>query len=207
MKSIQSHLLIIFCAVAMAFPAIGLSAEAMKASGPTEKKIVSTEDHATFDDQFQSTKKLAKEKNWIEAQKQARALIASAPSDAARLELARFLREVRFQLLFSKKQTDTSERYEVKSDDTLGKIAKKYNTTIELIRKTNKIKKNVVWAGMKLKVEKVHFSIEISIPKNVLWLKQGEHYVKKYRVSTGEKGNTPTGNVKIANKVINPSWY
>ena len=31
--------------------------------------------------------------------------------------------------------------------------------------------------------------------------------MKKYRVSTGEKGNTPTGNVKIVNKVINPAWY
>ncbi len=174
---------------------------------PNQSTVSSTQEKSTFDDAFAAVKKLAEEKKLIDAQKQAKALIPDAVSEEQRLKLARLLREIRFELLFSKKQTDTSERYEVKSDDTLGKIAKKYNTTIELIRKTNKIKKNVVWTGMKLKVEKVPFSIEISIPKNVLWLKQGEHYVKKYRVSTGEKGNTPTGNVKIANKVINPSWY
>lgn len=164
-------------------------------------------DADSFNHAFKEAQSLAKEEKWFDAQKKARALINSVPSDSARLELFRFLRQVRFELLFSKKITDTSERYEVKSGDTLGKIAKKYGTTVELIRRANKIKKDVVWEGMKLKAEKVPFAIEIAISKNVLWLKQGTHFVKKYSVSTGEKGNTPVGEFKIANKVINPSWY
>ncbi len=115
--------------------------------------------------------------------------------------------EERFQRLFSKKQTDTSERYEVQAGDTLGRIAAKNETTVELLRKANKIKKDVVWVGMKLKIEKVPFLVEVGVNKNILWLKQGKHLVKKYPVSTGEKGNTPIGSFKIANKVMNPTWY
>lgn len=179
----------------------------MPSSGKNTKLAVSKQDEASFSRELKEAQKLGREEKWLDAQKKARALINAVPSDSARLELFRFLRKARFQLLFSKKQTDTSERYEVRAGDSLGKIAKKYGTTVELLRKTNKIKKDVVWEGMKLKVEKVPFSVEVVIPKNVMWLKQGEHFVKKYSVSTGEKGNTPVGTFKVANKVINPAWY
>ena len=146
-------------------------------------------------------------KNLLDAQKEARALIAAVPSDEARLKLFRLLRDIRFQLLLTKKKTDTSEIYIVQKGDSLGKIAKKYKTTTELIRKANHCKNSVVWEGMKLKVETTPFALEIHTHQNVLWLKQGEHFIKKYRVSTGEKGNTPPGDFKIANKVVNPTWY
>jgi hypothetical protein len=41
---------------------------------------------------------------------------------------------VRFQLLFSKQQTDTSEKYRVQAGDTLGKIAKKYGNKAKVIK-------------------------------------------------------------------------
>ncbi len=161
----------------------------------------------SFEAKLKSVEMLAAKDKLLDAQKAARALIPITATDHERLNLFRLLRTIRFQLLFTKKKTDTSEIYIVQAKDSMGKIAKKYGTTIELIRKANRRKSTVVWEGMKLKVEKTHFSIEVHTHKNFLWLKQGTHYVKKYRVSTGETGNTPLGNFKIANKVLNPTWY
>lgn len=191
---------------ALLFFTFNLSAQDQPAE-KSENTSVSEKEKASFERQFKEAQKFAKEEKWLDAQRKARELINSVPSDSARQDLFQLLSQARFHLLFSKKQTDTSERYEVQSGDTLGRIAGKKGTTVELLRKTNKIKKDVVWVGMKLKVEKVPFSVEISIPQNVLWLKQGKHFVKKYQVSTGEKGNTPVGSFKIANKVVNPTWY
>ena len=180
-------------------------------SEPAQEKnkrfAVSEKQKFLFKQKTKEAHRLAKEEKWLEAQKLAREMISEVPSEADKLELFQFLREMRFQLLFSKKQTDTSLRYMVQPGDSLGKIAKKHGTTIDLLRKANKIKKDTVWVGMKLKVEKTPFSVEVSIPKNILWLKQGKHFVKKYKVSTGKGGNTPVGNFKIANKLIKPTWY
>lgn len=171
------------------------------------QKITSTQDKALFEKRLKAAENLTLQNKLLDAQKEAQALIASVSSEEERLRLFRLLRKIRFQLIFSKKKTDTSEIYVVQQKDSMGKIAKKYKTTIELIRKANRRKNNVVWEGMKLKVEKELFSIEVHTRPNILWLKQGVHYVKKYSVSTGEKGNTPLGNFKIANKVVNPTWY
>ena len=91
----------------------------------SEKFSVSAKDKAIFDQQLKEARKLAKEEKWLDAQRKGRELIQSVPSESSRLELFEILREARFQLLFSKKQTDTSERYEVQPGDTLGKIAAK----------------------------------------------------------------------------------
>lgn len=187
--------LTVFC---LFFAAGALSGQTAAESASSAKK---------FEQEFKAAQALFDEGKLLDAQAKAKALISKTPSEEKRLALFRFLRDVRFKLLLTRKKTDTSEIYEVQATDTMGRIAKKYNTTIELIKRANNRKKDVVWTGMKLKVEKVPFSIEIHIKKNVLWLKQGEHFVKKYRVSTGEKGNTPVGEFKIANKVVNPAWY
>ena len=171
------------------------------------QKTDSKKEDFLFKQKMKEVRRLIKEEKWTEAQKMGREMIPGVSGDTEKQELFQLLREARFQMLFTKKQTDTSLKYEVQPGDSLGKIAKKYGTTIELLRKANKIKKDVVWAGMKLKIEKTPFAVDISIPKNVLWLKQGEHFVKKYSVSTGATGNTPVGTFKITNKIIKPTWY
>lgn len=150
---------------------------------------------------------LAQKEKWSEAQKAGREINSSTLTEKDKLRLAKLLRDARYHLLFSKEKTETSEIYQVQPGDSLGKIAKQYKTTIELIRKANSLKRDVIQPGQKLKIEKEPFSAEISIKKNTLWLKQGKYDVKKYRVSTGEKGNTPVGDFKIANKVVSPTWY
>jgi len=162
---------------------------------------------SSFEKKLKEVETLILEKKWDEAQKKGRSLLKSVQTEKDKVKLSKLLRDARYHLIYTKIQTETSERYEVQPGDSLGKIAKKHNTTVALLKKANGLKKDVIYPGMKLKVEKVPFSIEVSIKKNTLWLKQGQYDIKKYRVSTGEKGNTPDGKFKIVNKLEDPTWY
>lgn len=150
---------------------------------------------------------LAASKAWSDVQKKAPEALSLARMRKDKNKLNDYLREARYQLLLSKTETETSEWYEIKPGDALEKIAKKYNTTAALIQKANGLKSDMIRVGKKLKVEKVPFSIEVSIRQNSLVLKQGENEIKRYPVSTGSKGNTPEGTFKIVNKLVDPTWY
>jgi lipoprotein-anchoring transpeptidase ErfK/SrfK len=43
--------------------------------------------------------------------------------------------------------------------------------------------------------------------QNILILKTDEEIIKTYIVSTGKNNSTPVGTFKIANKLINPTWF
>ncbi|MBI1978429.1 MAG: L,D-transpeptidase family protein [Candidatus Omnitrophica bacterium] len=96
----------------------------------------------------------------------------------------------------------------VESGDSLYKIAKKYNTTIDLIKKSNHLKSNVIHSGMKLKISKAVYSITIEVSDNKLTLWSDGKVLKTYLVATGKEGHeTPLGDFTIVTKLENPTWY
>jgi lipoprotein-anchoring transpeptidase ErfK/SrfK len=103
--------------------------------------------------------------------------------------------------------TEDSISYEVKKGDTLYEIAKKFNTTVELIKKSNNIKNATIRPGDKLKIINTKFSVVVDKSKNTLTLKEEEEVLKVYPVSTGINNSTPVGTFKIVNKLIDPVWY
>jgi len=104
--------------------------------------------------------------------------------------------------------TDDSFSYEIKSGDTLGKIASSFGTTVELLKKSNGLKNNIIRPGKFLKVNKAGFNILVNKTKNRLLLrKSGGEIIKTYIVSTGKDFNTPTGTFKIEEKLASPVWY
>ena len=67
--------------------------------------------------------------------------ILSNPSEVAEFET--FVKEwehVMFEIIHSNINTPEAQLYVVKTGDTLGKIAKEFSTTVELIQKRNKLK-------------------------------------------------------------------
>ena len=54
----------------------------------------------------------------------------------------------------SKSKTKGSRTYVVKKGDSLYSIAKKYKTTVEVLKKTNKLKKDALQPGQKIKIKK-----------------------------------------------------
>jgi lipoprotein-anchoring transpeptidase ErfK/SrfK len=110
-------------------------------------------------------------------------------------------------ILFSKTITDKDTLYQVEPGDTLINIAKKFGTTVSLIKLANSLRSDNIQARAKLKISKAKYKILADKSQNILTLLSDNDVVKVYRVSTGENNCTPVGNFKIVNKIIDPVWY
>jgi len=117
------------------------------------------------------------------------------------------IEDLNIKILFSKIIDDKSVLYQVKRGDSLGKIAKEFNTTTELIKKANSLKSDVIYVKEKLKVPKIKFSILVDKSDNTLFLKADGEIFKTYLVSTGKNNSTPVGEFKIVSKIKNPTWF
>ncbi|MCM8783690.1 MAG: L,D-transpeptidase family protein [Candidatus Omnitrophica bacterium] len=118
------------------------------------------------------------------------------------------LGKLNIKIIFSPLVTENAFLYEVKEGDSLIKIAQRFNTTVELIRKANNLKEDAfLRPGMKLKITKEKFSVLVDKSQNTLTLKADDRVVKVYTVSTGLNNITPVGTFKIINKITKPVWY
>ncbi|MFH1778972.1 MAG: L,D-transpeptidase family protein [Candidatus Omnitrophota bacterium] len=117
------------------------------------------------------------------------------------------IEDLSIRILFSPAIDSMSKIYEVQQGDTLGKIAKVFGETVELLKVSNDLDGDLIRQGMHLKVVTAKFSVVVDKSQNVLFLKQDEEILKIYRVSTGENNSTPAGTFKIVNKLVNPVWY
>lgn len=117
------------------------------------------------------------------------------------------LGKLNIAILFSKTMTDKDALYEVEPGDTLINIAKRFGTTVDLIKTANSLKSDNIKARSKLKVSKARYKILVDKSQNVLTLLNDDDIIKVYRVSTGENNSTPVGNFKIVNKIVDPVWY
>ena len=115
--------------------------------------------------------------------------------------------EINIKMLFSQAQTKSSIIYEVKSGDSLYKIAKKYKTNVELIMKVNGLKNSLIRPGMKLKLVTSVFKILISKSDFTLKLIADDEVIKVYSIGIGKENSTPVGQFKIINRIIDPVWY
>jgi LysM repeat protein len=111
------------------------------------------------------------------------------------------------RILFSNIPTPQTVIHEVKVGDTLGKISKQYNVSMDLIKVCNNLKGETVRVGQKLRIWTGKFSINVDKSQNTLMLKSGEDVLKVYSVSTGANNSTPVGTFKIMVKLENPVWY
>lgn len=144
----------------------------------------------------------------LNAKNKCESLIDSGLPAAEKKLAERALQDINIKILFSPTVTPNSFFYTVKSGDTLSKIAKKNDTTVELIKKSNQLKNNTIYEGMKLKIMKTTFKIVVDISDHVLHLYADDKLIKTYSVATGRMGrSTPQGTFTIENKLENPVWY
>ncbi len=117
------------------------------------------------------------------------------------------LGNLNIDLIFSPAQMPQTVLYEIVPGDSLGKLARKYNTTPQLIKIANNLKSDVIRTGERLRIWTVPFNVLINKSQNVLFLKSGEEVLKIYHVSTGRDNITPVGAFKIATKIEKPVWF
>jgi lipoprotein-anchoring transpeptidase ErfK/SrfK len=147
------------------------------------------------------------QQQWLDAREAYRKLLERFPSSSLVAATQARLGAVNTSLLFSPTVTESDLLYQVKSGDTLGKIAAAHNTTVELLKKANGIKRDIIQVGQKLKVPKGRFGIVVDKSQNELLLTENNQFVRSYRVATGKDNSTPIGTFKVVTKVPNPVWY
>lgn len=101
------------------------------------------------------------------------------------------------------------EKYRVESGDALQKIAKKFNTTVEAIQRSNRMRSddNNIMVGQVLNVYKGDWKIIVNKKEFRLYLYDGGKLFKYYDISIGRQDRTPHGQFRIYAKVKEPDWY
>ncbi|MFH1767668.1 MAG: L,D-transpeptidase family protein [Candidatus Omnitrophota bacterium] len=141
----------------------------------------------------------------------ARALYKEALENTDDLSLIEKVKEkiekLNMEILFSGVIDECSVEYAVQPNDALSKIAKQFETTVELIKRANSLDSDVIMPNQKLKVSKCKFSLAIDKSQNKLFLKRNGEVIKTYIVSTGKDNSTPVGRFQIINKLKEPTWF
>ena len=117
------------------------------------------------------------------------------------------LGEIDTQIVMTPTPAPEKIDYTIVAGDALGKVAKKFGTTIELIKKSNDLTGDTIRIGDRLRIYQGHFAVTISKTANTLLLTDNGKFFKRYRVGTGQFSNTPVGEFKITSRVEHPEWW
>jgi hypothetical protein len=128
--------------------------------------------------------------------------------DAANInDIRRQIWDLNVAIIFSPLETHQTELYIVEPGDTLKKIANRFGTTIELIKRRNHLETSRIKPGQKLSVWLGGFTIAIDKSDNTLTLLNGDQIVKVYPVSTGKNDSSPVGQFTIKHRYADPVWF
>jgi lipoprotein-anchoring transpeptidase ErfK/SrfK len=126
---------------------------------------------------------------------------------ALKAEAEAILNVVGIELVMTPRPMPEKIDYTVQPGDSLEKIAKKYGTTVELLRLGNNIKGSVIRVGDRMRVFTGKFSVSVSKSANDLVLWMNGEFLKRYRVGTGEYNKTPVGDFVINDRIAQPTWW
>ena len=134
-------------------------------------------------------------------------MLAQVTNAVLRQQAEALLGEINTQLVFSRRPMAEKVEYTVQPGDTLEKLARKFATTKELIRRSNGFTGDVVRLGAGLRVFGSPFTVQVSRTSNELVLSAGGQFFKRYAVGTGQYSMTPTGTFHIVSRIAGPTWY
>jgi LysM repeat protein len=130
-----------------------------------------------------------------------------ADSDGAPDNVLDLLGDIDTKIIFTAAPAPEKVDYTIMAGDSLGKLAQKFGTTVELIKKSNNLTRDLIRVGDRLRIYHGHFAVDISKAKNELRLTDDGKFFKRYRVGTGEYSKTPVGEFKITSRIPNPPWW
>jgi len=100
------------------------------------------------------------------------------------------------------------EAYVIQPGDALGKIAKRYRVTEDLLAQINGIAdKNHIRAGQRIKVVQGPFYAVIRLADYTLDVYLHDTFIKSYPVGLGADRSTPPGTWVVQSKLKNPQYY
>lgn len=145
--------------------------------------------------------------DYVKARELALAVWNNPALAALKPEAEKILNEVGIALVLSPREMPGKIEYTVQPGDSLDKIAKKFGTTIDLIRTSNNIRGSMIRAGDRLRILEGKFSVKVSKSRNDLELYLNDQFFKRYAVGTGEFNKTPVGDFVINDRIAQPTWW
>ncbi|MHC4601108.1 MAG: L,D-transpeptidase family protein [Planctomycetota bacterium] len=132
------------------------------------------------------------------------AMVAANPSEKARLK--KILTGWNGGRLLAGFTEDEAEVYTVKPGDSLARIARRFRTTIGLIKTVNRLEGDIIHPGQQLKIIKGVMRVEVVKSTFTLSVFIDGAWVRDYLVGIGKNDKTPEGEFEIANRIENPNW-
>ena len=152
-------------------------------------------------------RRLKTEDRFLDAREKAFAILDSSTNPVAREEAMRLLGEVNVELVLSPRAMPEKTEYTVQPGDSLVVLARRFNTTVDALRKGNRISGSIIRVNDRMRIFGGKFSIQVSKTDNILDLYLNDRFFKRYRVGTGEFGRTPVGDFIITEKIAQPTWW
>ncbi len=156
---------------------------------------------------FNKAMNLKKNSEWAKAKDAYQLIITQYPDYEGVETVSKELEELNMQMITTNIQCPKAIVHKVEPGDSLAKIAKKYETTVELIKKRNNLSSDTIRVGQPLSIYLANFNMLVDKSQNILILKDADQVVKVYSVSTGANNSTPVGDFKITTKLVDPVWF
>lgn len=156
---------------------------------------------------LEKAESLLREGDLTRARTACREILGQPGSDAIRKAAEKMLGHIHVELVLSRRRMPEKIDYVVKSGDSLGALARRFGTTIEMIKQANGLQTHRIRTGAHLRIFTGTFSLWISKTRNEMVLNMNDEFFKRYPVGTGEYGCTPTGSFHITEKIMDPPWW
>ncbi len=123
-------------------------------------------------------------------------------------EAADIVSRVNTELVNSTVPAPQKMKYVIKQGDTLSDIAKKFDTSVGALLRTNDLSSTspVIYPGDVLQIYTGEWSITVYKDKFRLILRDEGRIFKVYEVGLGRQDRTPVGTFRVKNKLRHPDW-
>ncbi len=145
--------------------------------------------------------------NLLEAREKCLAILDQSRNAPVRAAAEEMLGDINIKLVTTPRRMPEKEDYTIQRGDTIAVLARRYNTTVELIQKSNNLSGPLIRVGDRMRIFNGTFTVEISKTRNDLILHMNDRFFKRYRVGTGEFQRTPVGTFKITDRIAQPTWW
>jgi LysM repeat protein len=130
-----------------------------------------------------------------------------AATPALRKALQSALGEINSMLLFSPAPMPEKIDYTIQKGDSLGSLARRNGTTVELLQKSNGLRTGTIRPGDRLRILSGTFAVVVDKSDFELSLFLNKRFFKRYSAGLGKYEKTPVGTFKITERIAQPPWW
>lgn len=151
---------------------------------------------------------LLKAGQYAQARDAAKTLLKQLTNDSRQYrDVAKLLTLANVKLYFSSGTGGSDEFYKVQTGDTLFKIARKHNTTVDALLKLNNLKSaDLIKVNQKIRIGNPNWQLEINKESRLLKVYAAQELFAVYDIGIGRLGRTPAGKFNIGEKIENPDY-